>query len=69
MTTTPAIAPPMAAQADVIVVGAQPEGSAAAYHHTQAGLDARFLRNTHSPRSGGSTDRVINVLTKVTPAA
>ncbi|MFA7267216.1 MAG: hypothetical protein WC054_12980 [Candidatus Nanopelagicales bacterium] len=69
MTTTPVIAPPKAAKADVIVIGARPEGSAAAYHHAQAGRDVLFPGCVEPHRGGRYTDRVIHPLTKVTPAA
>lgn len=48
--TTSASAPPTAAEADVIVVGAGPGGSSAAYHMAQAGLDVLLLEKTQFPR-------------------
>lgn len=50
MTVTESNAPATAAEADVIVVGAGPAGSTAAYHLAQSGLDVLLLEKTAFPR-------------------
>ena len=66
MTTTPATAPPTSAEADVIIVGAGPGGSTAAYHLAQAGLDVLLLEKTEFPRDkvcgDGLTPRAVKQL-------
>ncbi|HEX9529322.1 MAG TPA: FAD-dependent oxidoreductase, partial [Streptosporangiaceae bacterium] len=53
--------------ADVIVVGAGPAGSAAAYHLATAGLDVLLLEKTSFPREkvcgDGLTPRAVKALT------
>ena len=53
--------------ADVIVVGAGPAGSAAAYHMATAGLDVLLLEKTSFPREkvcgDGLTPRAVKALT------
>ena len=66
VTTTPATAPATTAEADVIVVGAGPGGSTAAYHLAQAGLDVLLLEKTEFPRDkvcgDGLTPRAVKQL-------
>jgi len=66
VTTTPATAPPTSAEADVIIVGAGPGGSTAAYHLAQAGLDVLLLEKTEFPRDkvcgDGLTPRAVKQL-------
>lgn len=66
MTTTLASAPPTAAEADVIVVGAGPGGSTAAHQLAQAGLDVLLLEKTEFPREkvcgDGLTPRAVKQL-------
>ncbi len=77
MTTTPATAPPTTAEADVIVVGAGPGGSTAAYHLAQAGLDVLLLEKTEFPREkvcgDGLTPRavkqIVNMGIDISPPA
>src|SRR3954462_15630493 len=55
--------------ADVIVVGAGPGGSAAAYHLANAGLDVLLLEKTEFPREkvcgDGLTPRAVKQLIKM----
>jgi geranylgeranyl reductase family protein len=57
------------AAADVIVVGAGPGGSSAAYHLAQAGLDVLLLEKTEFPREkvcgDGLTPRGVKALTRM----
>jgi menaquinone-9 beta-reductase len=39
----------MADEAQVVIVGAGPGGSTAAYHLAQAGVDVAFLEKSESP--------------------
>lgn len=63
----PASHPDQASTADVIVVGAGPAGSAAAYHLATAGLDVLMLEKTSFPREkvcgDGLTPRAVKALT------
>jgi menaquinone-9 beta-reductase len=64
----PALPPDTASQtADVIVVGAGPAGSTAAFHLASAGLDVLLLEKTHFPREkvcgDGLTPRAVKALT------
>ena len=60
---------PSATEADVIVVGAGPAGSATAYHLAQAGLDVLLLEKTVFPREkvcgDGLTPRATKQLIKM----
>ncbi len=75
--TTPTTAPPTTAEADVIVVGAGPGGSTAAYHLAQAGLDVLLLEKTEFPREkvcgDGLTPRavkqIVNMGIDISPQA
>jgi geranylgeranyl reductase family protein len=61
--------PLLDAAADVIVVGAGPGGSAAAYHLAQAGLDVLLLEKTEFPREkvcgDGLTPRAVRSLIRM----
>jgi geranylgeranyl reductase family protein len=60
------VAPPRGDDADVIVVGAGPSGSAAAYYLAQAGLDVLLLEKSRFPRDkvcgDGLTPRAVKSL-------
>jgi len=64
--TTQASAPPTAAQADVIVVGAGPGGSSTAFHLAGHGLSVLLLEKTQFPREkvcgDGLTPRAVKQL-------
>ncbi|MFF1833529.1 geranylgeranyl reductase family protein [Streptomyces sp. NPDC058231] len=57
------------AEADVIVVGAGPAGSAAAYHLARAGIDVLLLEKAHFPREkvcgDGLTPRAVHQLIRM----
>ncbi|MDX6204595.1 MAG: menaquinone-9 beta-reductase [Frankiales bacterium] len=61
-----AVSPYQVQDADVVVVGAGPGGSAAAYHLAQAGLDVALLEKTTFPREkvcgDGLTPRAVKAL-------
>jgi geranylgeranyl reductase family protein len=65
----PAEPGPLDAEADVIVVGAGPGGSSAAYHCAQAGLDVLLLEKTEFPREkvcgDGLTPRAVRSLIRM----
>jgi menaquinone-9 beta-reductase len=66
--TPPALPPEASSQtADVIVVGAGPAGSSAAFHLAIAGLDVLVLEKSHFPREkvcgDGLTPRAVKALT------
>lgn len=66
MTTTASSAPPTAAEADVIVVGAGPSGATTAFHLAQAGVNVLLLEKTAFPREkvcgDGLTPRAVRQL-------
>ncbi|MER5640598.1 geranylgeranyl reductase family protein [Kitasatospora sp. NPDC002227] len=67
MVTETDLPDPYGSSADVIVVGAGPAGSAAAYHLARAGLDVLLLEKTAFPREkvcgDGLTPRAVKQLT------
>jgi geranylgeranyl reductase family protein len=69
VTETPTTQQTSATEADVIVVGAGPAGSATAYHLAQAGLDVLLLEKTVFPREkvcgDGLTPRATKQLIKL----
>lgn len=66
MTTTASSAPPTAAEADVIVVGAGPSGATTSFHLAQAGLNVLCLEKSAFPREkvcgDGLTPRAVKQL-------